>query len=261
MHIVFRYDLIRLSAYQRNLLYDNRIRIVQDDHHTLFAFPEVGYFNYALMNRPELLNGDLSDKIPDFYRQQQTTHFKLLLRDSPFQDAGERKKPAGYELQNILQVIRYDRDQRTPESAIQGVTFRRVTHDTIRKFTEVYLLSFGAMGRDPVRVASNFIQLLAEPGLSLYFIIEKDNIAGVCLLFREGHDYFLSGGAVLPEYRFRNLHKSAIAWRIGLCREDELCGAIYSWAYDGTISLANMKKMGFITAETWRVYGYNGQAD
>jgi len=261
MHIVFRYDLIRLSAYQRNLLYDNRIRIVQEDHLSLFAFPEVGYFNYALMNRPELLNGDFSGKIHDFYRQQQTAHFKLLLRDTPSQDTGERKMPAGYELQNILQVIRYDRDQGIPESVTCGVEFRPVTHDTIRKFTEVYLMSFGATGRDPARVATNFIQLLEEPGLSLYFIVERDNIAGVCLLFRDGHDYFLSGGAVLPEYRFRNLHKNAIAWRIGLCREDERCGDIYSWAYDGTISLANMKKMGFIPAETWRVYGYNGQAD
>ena len=65
-------------------------------------------------------------------------------------------------------------------------------------------------------------------------------------------------GAILKEYRFLGIHKSALSWRIQ--RSEAINGSkpVFSWAYKDSISHQNMVKTGMTVSEELLIYQHAG---
>ncbi len=258
MHIIFRYDLERLTAYRDNPVQDNRIVIGQRNRYNLFAFPEVSYFNYTWVEKGVQIEMDELAGTEDFYVALGIPSFRILVPETDEESCRAVMSGGKYRQKGSLVITGLRGGIPVSSGATPAVEHLPVTPEYLPLFTDLYLSSFEAAGRDLVKVASNFSRLLEVEGLRLYIVRRDDKPAGIGIIYKSGRDCFLAGGAVLPVLRNRGIHKKSLALRIATCQGDPGCDRIVSWAYRGSISLANMKKLGMEEEESWSVYEYCG---
>jgi hypothetical protein len=136
------------------------------------------------------------------------------------------------------------------------LNYIRIDEGNIHEFTKVYLDSFEATDRNHVRVTRNFKQLLMINNLELYLLKNGNQNVGVNVLYSENFNYFLAGGAIIPEFRNQNYHKSGLLYRINKCLSEPNVNSIISWAYNDSISLHNMLRINMIVINEFLVYEY-----
>ena len=108
-------------------------------------------------------------------------------------------------------------------------------------FTEVYLKGFGSINQDIVDVALNFRYVMDSDQVDFFFVIEKGQIAGVCVNYYGERSVFLAGCAILDPYRNNGLQKKAIDARVYIGREKGY-SLVTSWAYKNSVSHENLMK-------------------
>ena len=155
-------------------------------------------------------------------------------------------------------ITRYSRITKADLLPYPKVQLVPVGIDNIAVFTDLYLRGFEAEGRSISRVISNFRQLLLVQGIELFIVKYDLQPVGINVIFAKEHEYLLAGGAILPEFRNQHIHKISMAIRINSCLEDFYCSSIFSWAYDESVSLHNMLKIGMTIFEERMIYEFTG---
>ncbi|GEM_PF-2106398 len=258
MHIIHQYDLERLLAYNRNERQDNRIKVELSGDIGIFSFPEVNYFNYIWVDETRLLTHNDLDFFISFYASQGINGHRILIPAMASDNTEFVRNDRNYDHAGKLVMTGYPRIKKIDLPNEQRIRLVPAGMNNLTIFTELYLLGFEAEDRVLDRVISNFRQLLSVKGMELFIVMYDSQPAGINILFRQGHDYFLAGGAVLPKFRNRQIHKISMAMRINRCLDDVHCGSIVSWAYDESISLQNMMKLGMTIFEERMIYAYTG---
>jgi hypothetical protein len=257
MELFFKYDLNRLNAYNSVEEINNQIKILEEHKFMAFSFPEVAYFNYAFpTNGLPLEKFDL-EYINDFYRSFGLNKYKIIV--PPNHD--ELKKVfsinPNFNLTETIVQTHFPLENKLNFKINSDIEFIRVDETSILKFAKTYLDSFEAVGRDEKRVAKNFASLMERPGVEFYLAVKGKTYMGVNVLYREKNNYLLAGGAVLPEHRNHDHHKSGLTMRLKKCLEDPHVERIASWAYKGGVSLHNMNSLKMVEEKEFEVYEFS----
>jgi hypothetical protein len=258
MHIIHQYDLERLLAYDRNQEQDNRIRIDMFRDAGIFSFPEVNYFNYTWVDESRSLSSIDLDFFMAFYAARGIKRHRLIIPAGASDNVELLRNNRNYHQSARLMITAYPRMTKIDLRNGHMVSLVPVISDNIEAFTGLYLSGFGAEDRLNDLVTGNFRQLLPVQGMKLFIIMYNEQAVGINVLFARGHEYFLAGGAVLPDFRNLKIHKTSIAMRINRCLDDSHCSNIYSWAYNESVSFQNMMKLGMTIFEEKIIYEYNG---
>ena len=256
MELFFKYDLNRLHAYSSVEEIDNQIKILEEHKFMAFSFPEVSYFNYAFpTNGLPLEKFDL-EYISDFYRSFGLDKYKIIVPPNHYELKKFFSNNPNFTLTETIVQTHYPVENKLNFEVNPDIVFVRVNERNILEFTKTYLDSFEAVGRDEVRVAKNFKSLMNRPGVEFYLTNNGKSHMGVNVLYRETNNYLLAGGAVLPEYRNHNHHKSGLTMRLKKCLEDPQVEKITSWAYKGGVSLHNMNNLKMVEENEFEVYEF-----
>ena len=257
MELFFKYDLNRLQAFSSVKEIDNQIKILEEHKFMAFSFPEVGYFNYAFpTNGLPLEKFDL-EYINDFYRSFGLDKYKIIVPPNHHELKKYFSGNSNFQLVETVVQTYYPLENKLNFKINSNIKFIRVDKSNILEFTKTYLDSFEAIGRDENRVAQNFTSLMERPGVEFYLANNGKAHMGVNVLYRERNNYLLAGGAVLPEYRNHDHHKSGLTMRLQKCLEDPQVEKITSWAYKGGVSLHNMNSLKMIEEKEFEVYEFN----
>ncbi len=258
MEIVFKYDIERLRAYSRNEMYDNRIDISDNDGVTKLMFPEVGYFNYSFSPASKPLSKIQVDSVIDFYREGDVKTHKIIVLAGCEESKELLCREFGYEYTKTIVKTSFPINEPVKNSDGSKVELVRVEDHNIYDFTCAYLKSFESEQEDYRKVEQNFRQLLGVEGLDLFLVVKHGLNAGVNVLYKDGDDYLLAGGAILKEFRSQQFHKHSMLQRIKHSLKDTNLKAIYSSAYKDSISVRNMLSINMDIAKAYDVYEYNG---
>ena len=257
MELFFKYDLNRLNAYSSVKEINNQIKILEEQKFMAFSFPEVGYFNYAFpTNGLPLEKFDL-EYINDFYKSFGLDKYKIIVPPNHVELKNYFRNNPDFNLTETIIQTHYPIKNKLIFEINSDIKFIRVGNGNIVEFTRTYLNSFEAVGRDENRVAKNFAKLMERPGVEFYLANNGQAHIGVNVLYHEKNSYLLAGGAVMPEYRNHNHHKSGLTMRLQKCLEDPLVEKITSWAYKGGVSLHNMNNLNMIEEKEFEVYEFN----
>ncbi len=257
MELFFKYDLNRLQAFSSVKEIDNQIKILEEHKFMAFSFPEVGYFNYAFpTNGLPLEKFDL-EYINDFYRSFGLDKYKIIVPPNHHELKKFFNNNPNFNLAETIVQTHYPLEKKLSFEINSDIEFIRVDKNNILEFTKAYLDSFEAIGRDEERVAKNFTSLMERPGVEFYLANNGEAHMGVNVLYRERNNYLLAGGAVLPEYRNQDHHKSGLTMRLQKCLEDPKVEKITSWAYKGGVSLHNMNSLKMVEEKEFEVYEFN----
>lgn len=253
MELFFKYDWERLNAFRQSQV-QNHIDIYTNEWVTAFSFPEVGYFNYAILNHETRFPRKQMDEIQAYYLDRRIRGHKIILSKKIAEHYHDRLKARNYEKQKNIVKTNYDVGQKLNCTSDPGLEFEPLSHENVLKYTSVYLDSFEAEGKNYRHVAKNFKMLLSIPNLESFIMRSGRQPVGVIVLFQKAHEYFLAGGAVLPLERNHSYHKSGLLMRIRKCLDDPKLKNIISWAYEDSISLKNIGKMNMDEVKQYYVY-------
>ena len=257
MELFFKYDFNRLQAYSSVKEINNRIKILEEYKFMAFSFPDVGYFNYAFPTNGIPMERFDIEYINDFYFSFGLEKYKIIvpLHHVELKKLLESKK--NFQLSETIVQTRYPIKKKIDFEINSDVIFIPIDKGSIIEFTEVYLASFEAVGRDIYKVARNFESLLEREGVEFYLANNGETNIGVNVLYKEGNNYLLAGGAILPEFRNHNYHKSGLTMRLKKCLDNPLVEKVTSWAYKGGVSLHNMNSLNMIEEKEFDVYEFS----
>lgn len=256
MELFFKYDLNRLQAYSSVKEINNQIKILEEHKFMAFSFPEVGYFNYAFpTNGIPMENFDV-EYINDFYFSFGLDKYKIIVPPNHLELKNLLKSKKEFRLSETIVQTYYPIEKELNFKINSQIKFVRIDKSNISEFTQIYLESFEAVGRDMKKVAKNFESLMRKPGVEFYLANNGFANIGVNVLYREQNNYLLAGGAVLPEYRNHNHHKSGLTMRLKKCLDDPKIERVTSWAYKGGVSLHNMNSLNMIEEKEFEVYEF-----
>jgi len=255
MNILLQYDLLRLKAYQNNISVRNSIAINHIGELTLLKFIPINYFNYCIgkINSTEVL-----DYVKNFYSDISENKHRILIDSMDYLSREIIQLSSDYRLEekiSIMTLLSKDFNGHIIDPEMELVP---VSEQNIKEFAWLYLACFEAENRHKQSVEENFRLKLNIDGLQLYFIYYNHKPIGITGLYFHPQFTILSFGAVLKEYRFLGLHKSALSWRIQRSKEMQGSKPIFSWAYKDSISYQNMLKIGMTVSQDLLAFQYVG---
>lgn len=255
MNSVFHYDLLRLTAFKKNPTVRDSIAICQLSDFTLFKFREVNYFNYCMgkIESPKML-----DFVRDFYSDTMEKQHQILIDSKDEFSKSVLNQCPDYMVDQKIVVTRLLPEEPYHSFSQPEMKIKEVSEKDICEFAWLYLECFHAENRHPESVEENFLQKLRVEGVKLYFIQWNDKNVGITGLYCDEKFQFLSAGAVKANYRGMGFHKSALSWRVALCRSQNPDLSILSWAYQDSISHKNMIKLGMSLDQDILSYKYVG---
>jgi len=255
MNTLLHYDLLRLDAFQNNLSIRDHIAVEDFGELTLLKFTPINYFNYCIgkVNSLELL-----DYIKKFYSDIVENKHQILIDSGDYLSSEIIQKSPDYKLEGKISIMKLIPENFTGYPIIAEVELVPVTEQNIKEFAWLYLSCFEAENRHEQSVEENFRLKLNVEGLQFYFINYKNKPVGITGLYFHPNFTILSVGAILKEYRFLGIHKSALSWRIQ--RSEAINGSkpVFSWAYKDSISHQNMVKTGMTVSEELLIYQHAG---
>lgn len=255
MQLIFKYDLERLNSYSLNT--ENNIKIANSDDYIMMSFPEVDYFNYTFNNTDRPFQKEDIKRVNEFYTEGGIEKHKVLVAAACEASNKTLRKESGYkQVLSIAKMIMAP-DASVVSAPVPGLSFLKASHGNIDVFTQLYLDSFEAVGRDQARVANNFKNLLGIKNLDLFLLKQGEDFVGVNVLYKTPEKSLLAGGAILPKYRNRGFHRSGLSFRIQQSLMHNNSGSIVAWAYNPSISLRNMQKMNMEISEEFNVYEFD----
>ncbi|GAB3911236.1 hypothetical protein GCM10028803_52150 [Larkinella knui] len=253
MDLFFEYDIERLRRYANVPVNTEKIRIESHPSHLLLSFTEVGYFNYCVCHEPGRL-AEVIEQAHSFYAEQKIDHHKLLIDEAICAESHDRfLTDRGYSLKERIRAVHDPLLAYRPQPLPENLQLEPVHEATLPEFTEDYLAAFESEQKNTAPVVANFRQLLGTENISLFRVTDQAEPVGIAVLYGSGADFFLAGGAILPAFRNRGYHTSALVTRLNRVNEQN-ARSIISWAYDGGASYRNMVRVGLIPYKCYRVY-------
>lgn len=255
MELIFQYDIDRLKAYSTHK--HNNISIIHGENYTSLSFPEVDYFNYVIQTQDKLLGKNDLQCIKAFYENNGISKHQIILSDTDTDSETQfNLNRNGYSFKKS-----FSQTFITPTTLIENqvsaeVSFIEVTNSNIDLFTSLYLKGFDAHGRDVRKVSANFNTLLNNSKFNLMLIKYGDIFVGINVLYHKKNESLLAGGAIIPEYRNKGLHKAGLNFRIQKALAQN-SNKITAFAYDNTVSLQNMFKVRMVLMKRFNIYEYN----
>ncbi|WP_164851364.1 GNAT family N-acetyltransferase [Larkinella soli] len=253
MELFLEYDVERLSRYDAVADNAGKINIESHPNALFLSFTDVGYFNYCVCFDPDNLP-DVVERAVSFYGDRQIRHHRLLIDEALYaEEHYDFLSEQGYTLKERLRVVSApaDRPGRGPELPSLGLD--PVSEESLPAFTADYLTGFESEQKNLAPVVTNFRQLLGSRGISLYHVTDSGRPVGIAVLYDKGNNYFLAGGAILPDHRNKGYHTHALETRLDWCYRQKAKN-VYSWAYDNSASYRNMLKVGLVPYKSFRVY-------
>ncbi|WP_421828465.1 GNAT family N-acetyltransferase [Larkinella sp.] len=253
MDLFFEYDIERLRRYAGVVENTGKITIESYPAHLLLSFTDVGYFNYCVCHKPAEIV-DVVRQANAFYASRSIHHHKLLL-DEARSDEGQYQflLDNGYRLKERLMAVEDPTLQHRPQPIPENFHLERVQVDTLHDFTEDYLAAFESEQKNTAPVITNFRQLLDNENIALFRVKDQVEPVGIAVLYEMDNVFFLAGGAILPAFRNRGYHATALVTRLNWANAQN-ARRIISWAYDGGASYRNMLKVGLVPYKCYRVY-------
>jgi hypothetical protein len=253
MDLFFEYDVERLRRYARVADNTGKINIESYPTHLLLSFTDVGYFNYCVCHEPAEI-ADVVGQADGFYASRSIHHHKLLLDEARSDEAQYRfLLEKGYSLKERLMAVEDPILRHRSQSLPENLQLERVQEATLRDFTEDYLAAFESEQKNTTPVITNFRQLLDNENIALFRVRDRAEPVGIAVLYENKNDFFLAGGAILPTFRNRGYHTTALVTRLNWANAQN-ARRIISWAYDGGASYRNMLKVGLTTYKCYRLY-------
>ncbi|MBC6365702.1 hypothetical protein [Algoriphagus sp. AK58] len=255
MNTLLHYDLLRLEAFQKNHAVRNSIAISQERELTLLKFKPINYFNYCLgkIETPHML-----DLVREFYSDTVEKQHQILIDSRDEVSKSILSHRLDYRIDQKIAVMSLSSDEPHHRFFHPDIQLKEVTEKEISEFAWLYLDCFDAENRHAESVEENFLHKLRVEGLKFYFVNWNDLHVGITGLYQNGDFQLLSVGAVKNTFRNLGFHKSALSWRIELCRSQNPELPIFSWAYQNSISHMNMIKSGMKLHQEILAYKYVG---
>lgn len=253
MDLFFEYDVERLRRYAAVAVNADKISIESYPSHLLLSFTDVGYFNYCVCHDPASL-AQVVAEATSFYADRQLDHHKLLIDEAQTEAQHYRfLTEQGYILKERLMAVRDPALEYRPQPERADLRLEPVAEPTLPAFTEDYLTAFESEQTNTAPVITNFRQLLGNPNISLFRVTDRAEPVGIAVLYDCENHFFLAGGAILPAFRNKGYHTTALITRLNWSNERK-ARSIISWAYEGGASYRNMLKVGLVPYKSYRVY-------
>ncbi|WP_144606038.1 hypothetical protein [Algoriphagus algorifonticola] len=253
MNSLLHYDLMRLTAFQKNESVKNEIAINKHGELTLLKFNQVNYFNYCI---GKIISLEALNLIESFYADTNDKKYQILIdaKDTFSQNIleGESK----YQLKEKIAIMKLEHHEEPVFFHNEKVRLEPVTAESIDRFSWLYLECFEAENRHAESVEENFRQKLKIEGIQFYFIVYDDKFVGITGTYFDPVFSILSVAAIQKSYRNLGLHKVILTNRIKHLRIQFENRPIFSWAYKNSISHQNMIKSGMSLSEEILVYQY-----
>lgn len=253
MDLFFEYDIERLRRYAGVVENTGKITVESYPTHLLLSFTDVGYFNYCVCHEPAKIV-DVVGQANAFYGSRSIHHHKLLL-DEACNDESQYRflLENGYRLKERLMAVEDPILQHRSQPIPENLQLERVQAATLPDFTSDYLAAFESEQKNTVPVITNFRQLLDNENIVLFRVRDQAEPVGIAVLYGIESDFFLAGGAILPAFRNRGYHTTALVTRLNQANAQN-ARRIISWAYDGGASYRNMLKVGLVPYKCYRLY-------
>lgn len=244
------YDKLRLQSFMNNPQVKDVIKIVEDPNLVSLKFPYVDYFNYT---QGKLESSDQINKLISFYQEART--FKILVDDHDDESRDLVEESGSFALKN--KICKTTACKSVPYGSVTtSISFEPVREENVETFTSIYLRCFNAENRHPDSLETNFRLKVSMPGSDFYIIYWNHKPVGICGLYHSSDFTLLSVGGVLPAYRFLGIHKAALAFRLSKAFDISPNYKVHAWAYEGSISLSNMIKVGMLMERRYWEYEY-----
>ena len=257
MDLIFKYDFERLEVYSNETRNQNDIIINDQNNYISFLFPNVDYFNYSFRIDNKEFEYDNIKNIIKFYSDHNIKKHKIIIPSEFVNSKLILEQNFNYKYKNTIIKTCFPLYGTQILQHINKLDFIRIDEDNIFDFTNVYLDSFESIIIDKEKVSRNFRELLKLNNLELFLLNNGYQNVGVNVLYSDKNNYFLAGGAILPEFRNLNYHKSGLCFRINKCLSDPNINSIISWAYKDSISLRNMLKLNMLVIKEFLVYEFS----
>ncbi len=252
MTLFYRYDELRLKTY--SAIPENRIQIKKHPTFNTLCFPEVGYFNYALLRDDGAFEAEQFEYIQRFYFERGVIKHKVLIESrnrEAFKECGFAEQ---YRLKETF--VQTELPTRAKEDVKTRLNVKETDEASIEEFTEAYLKGFGSRVREYRKVSKNFRELLILPNVRLYLLKQDQATVGISVMFKDKHECLLAGGAILPEHQNKGFHQESLRFRIATASQDAQITSIGAIATAGSISHQNMEKLAMKTVNKFDVYEY-----
>lgn len=255
MNTLLHYDLLRLEAFQNNVSVRNSIAIDETGELTLLKFKTIHYFNYCIGKVTSL---ELLDYIQKFYADISENKHQILIDSEDYLSGEIIQQSLDYRLEGKISIMKLIPENFAGHPILPEVDLVPVSEQNIKEFAWLYLSCFEAENRHEESVEENFRLKLNVEGLHFYFINYKNKPVGITGLYFHPKFTILSVGAILKEFRFLGIHKSALSWRIQKSQAVQGDQPIFSWAYTDSISYQNMVKTGMQLSQELLVFQHAG---
>ncbi len=256
MELFFKFDQLRLKAFQESAL-ENNIDILSKESYTAYCFQDVEYFNYLFLNDSKRFDVNAISEVQVFYENRKISTHKIILKSDRANKHQALLDDSGYQHKQTIVKTTYPLKLKEVFFPKTKIGFEKVNQNNIYEYTVTYLNSFEAVARNFKRVSENFKMLLTIEGFEAYVMKVGGEPVGIVALFIDSHDYFLAMGAVLKEYRNLGYHKAGLTMRLRKIVSDPYVQSIISWAYKGSISHQNMLKLKMKEECQYSVYEYS----
>ena len=255
MNFFLKYDILRLEACQKNENVRDSITISREENLTLLKFKLLKYFNYGI---GKIENQQVLERIKNFYADSLERHHQILLNSNDLESQSILEKCPDYELIKSVAVVYLEPKENFQDFSKSGLSLIRVNEKTISEFAWLYLKCFEAENWHPESVEENFRNIFESKGVRFYFLYFEGSPIGITGVYQHDDFYFLSAGAVLPEFRNFGFHKVSLSLRLAMCRNENPDLPIFSWAYFDSISHKNMVACGMSLRKKLLVFQYVG---
>ena len=253
MDLFYEYDIERLRSYDRVAANAGKITIESCPSHLLLSYTDVGYFNYCVCHQPANLP-EVVEQVKPFYIHRQVKHHKLLIDEALGNEHHFRfLNENGYTLKERLMAVRDPTLKYRQQPHQAGLRLESVSEATLSEFTENYLAAFESEQKNSTPVVNNFRQLTGNKNIALFQVVDQREPVGIAVFYGIEKDFCLAGGAILPAFRNKGYHKTALVTRLNWLNEQN-ARSIISWAYANGISYQNMLKVGLVPYKSYRVY-------
>jgi Acetyltransferase (GNAT) family len=245
LQLFANYDSLRLRTYQDREHHSDRLRQTLIGSATALRFDDVGYFN-----RVYAPDQSISERLPEIEAFYEGCPFGCELIGPPIgasEQIDQACQSRGWVPGKSYAWV-YSRISSSLVLADVSPKFI-VRAPEVGEKTRFFLCYLQAFEAEPDRfdaALKNMRHLFDRPELSFLMAWEKNEPAGVAMLYREGKDAVLCAGATLAKRRRQGCHRAMLAARIQLAIQQG-CQEIFSWALVGSPSQVSMQRAGIDT--------------
>ncbi len=253
LHLIARYDSLRLQTYRDREHHGDRIRLAPIGSATALRFDDVGYFNKVYSP-----DESAARRLPEIEMFYQGCSFGCELI-GPIEgsggEIGRACRDRGWAPGRRYAWLHAPMPATTELHPPTVFRIRPPEMEQRASFLLTYLRAFEAQPDRFDAALRNMRHLFHLRELEFLMAWHGNQPAGIGMLYRAGKTALLCAGATLPEYRRRGCHTALVAARIRLAREQG-CEEIFASAIPDGQSQTNMHRAGLRTVgatAAWRL--------